>query len=201
MADNWGERVKRYRMRHGLSQERLAVMLGVAQRTVSRWERGEDKPGLDQQRQLRDLAWEPSGTLLDSIAHAVVRCPAPRALSRTRNLRLQVLSRPAIDKRPSVTEWIGRDLVGIACGVLAEMLDDRPLQAGIANGDITCVVATTRSVLQTAEHPTIGTYRTTIGYFFHEGTLYSDAISVPAPPDTSLGYTAIAMDEAVDWRL
>jgi transcriptional regulator with XRE-family HTH domain len=201
MGENWGERVKRYRLRHGLSQGRLALMLGVAQRTVSRWERGEDKPGLDQQRQLRDLAWEPSGTLLESIAHAVVHCPAPRALSRTRSLRLQALSRPAIAKRPSVTEWIGRDLVGIACGVLAEMLDDRPLQAGIANGDIACVVATTRSVLQTAEHPTIGTYRTTIGYFFHDGTLYSDAISVPAPTDACLGYTAIAMDEAVDWRL
>lgn len=200
MSENWGDRVKRYRIRHGLTQERLAVVLGVAQRTISRWERGEDKPSLDQQRQLRDLDWEPTGTLLRSLRHAVAHCPAPRALSRTQNLRLQAVSRPAIIKRPSVTEWIGRDLAGIACGVLAEMLDDRPLQASIGNGEISCILATTRSVLQTAEHPTIGTYRTTIAYFFHEGTLYSDAISVPAPPDTCLGYTAIAMDDAIDWQ-
>jgi transcriptional regulator with XRE-family HTH domain len=200
MSENWGDRVKRYRIRHGLTQERLAAMLGVAQRTISRWERGEDKPSLDQQRQLRDLDWEPTGTLLRSLCHAVAHCPAPRALSRTRSLRLQAVSRPAIIKRPSVTEWVGRDLAGIACGVLAEMLDDRVLQASIANREISCVLATTRSVLQTPEHPTIGTYRTTISYFFHEGTLYSDAISVPAPPDACLGYTAIAMDDAIDWQ-
>jgi transcriptional regulator with XRE-family HTH domain len=200
MSESWGERVKLYRMRHGLTQERLALMLGVAQRTVSRWERGEDKPSLDQQRQLRDLCREPTGTLLRSLAHAVAHCPVPRALSRTRNLRLQAVSRPAVLKRPSVTEWVGRDLVGIACGVLAEMLDDRPLQASIANGEIACILATTRSVLQTAEHPLIGTYRTTIGYFFHEGTLYSDAISTPTPPDARLGYAAIAMDDAIDWQ-
>jgi transcriptional regulator with XRE-family HTH domain len=144
-------------------------MLGVAQRTISRWERGEDKPSLDQQRQLRDLDWEPTGTLLRGLCHAVAHCPAPRALSRTQSLRLQAVSRPAIIKRPSVTEWIGRDLARIACGVLAEMLDDRALQASIGNGEISCVLATTRSVLQTPEHPTIGTYRTTISYFLPRG--------------------------------
>lgn len=200
MGENWGERVKAYRVRHGLTQQSLALMLGVAQKTVSRWERGEDKPSLEQQRQLRDLGWEPGCTLMRSLAHAVLHCPVPRALSRMRSLRLQAVSRPAILKRPSVTEWIGRDLVGIACGVLAEMLEDAPLQTSIANGEIACVVSTTRSVLQTAEHPLIGTYHTTISYFFHEGTLYSDAISVPAAPDACLGYKAVAMDDAVDWR-
>lgn len=198
MGENWSERVKDYRLRHGLTQQRLALMLGVAQKTVSRWERGEDKPSLEQQRQLRDLGWEPSCTLLRSIAQAVTRCPAPRALSRTKNLCLQAVSRPAVLKRPSVTEWIGRDLVGIACGVLVEMLDDTALQTSIANREIACVQATTRSVLRTTEHPSIGTFHTTIGYFFHEGTRFSDAISVPAPTDACLGYRVMAMDDAVD---
>jgi transcriptional regulator with XRE-family HTH domain len=198
MSGDWSERVKRYRLRHGLTQERLAAVLGVAQRTISRWERGQDRPSLEQQRQLRDLGWEPTGTLLRSLAASVMQCPAPRALSRTQNLRLQAVSRPAILKRPSVTEWIGRDLASIACGVLAEMLDDRPLQKSIGNGEISCILATTRSVLQTVEHPRIGTYQTTIAYFFHEGTLYSDAISLPAPPGAVLGYRSIAMDDTVD---
>jgi hypothetical protein len=75
------------------------------------------------------------------------------------------------------------------------MLEDKPLQSGIANREIACVVATTRSVLRTAEHDRIGTYRTAITYFFHDGTLYSDAVSVPASPDAPLGYEAIAMDD------
>ena len=61
------------------------------------------------------------------------------------------------------------------------------------------VVATTRSVLRTAEHEKIGNYRTVITYFFHEGTLYSDAVSVPAPADAVLGYKAVPMDRIGEW--
>jgi DNA-binding XRE family transcriptional regulator len=192
---DWRALIKRYRVRHGLTQGRMAAIVGVSQRTISRWERGDDTPSLEWQRHLRDLGWQPPGTLLASLAASIPYCPFPRALSRTQNLCLQAVSRPAIEKRPSVTEWIGRDLAPIACGILEEMLDDRRLQMSIANREIASVVATTRSVLQTAEHERIGTYRTVITYFFHEGTLYSDAISSPAPLDAPLGYTAVAMDE------
>jgi transcriptional regulator with XRE-family HTH domain len=187
--------IKRYRLRHGLTQVRMALLVGVSQRTISRWERGEDSPNLDWQRRLRDLGWQPPGNLLDSLAAAIPHCPFPRALSRTPNLRLQALSVPAIEKRPSVTEWIGRDLALIATGILEEMLDDKRLQRGIANREFASVVATTRSVLRTAEHEKIGNYRTVITYFFHEGTLYSDAVSVPADMSATLGYRAIPMDE------
>jgi transcriptional regulator with XRE-family HTH domain len=197
MSENWRDLVRLYRTRHGLTQERMASMLGVAQRTISRWERGEDMPSLEQQKRLRDLGWEPTGLLLKSLAVAVRHCPAPRALCRTTNLRLQALSGPAIAKRPSVTEWIGRDLAPIACGLLEEMLEDKPLQRAIANGEIAGIVSTTTSVLRTAEHEQIGAYRTTISYFFHEGTLYSDAISVPAAADTPFGYRPVPMDEII----
>jgi len=75
------------------------------------------------------------------------------------------------------------------------MLDDAPLQRAIAGREIAGIVTTTRSVLRTAEHDNIGAFRTTITYFFHEGTLYSDAVSVPAAPDVSNGYWPIAMDD------
>lgn len=195
MPEDWSTFVWRYRARHGLTQAGLGSIVGVAQRTISRWERGEDRPSLEQQRLLRDLGMEPTAALYQILTTSVANCPAPRALSRMPNLRLLGLSQPAIDKRPSVVEWVGRDLAGIACGVLAEMLEDKPLQKGIANREIACVVATTRSVLRTAEHASIGAYRTTITYFSHDGTLYSDAISVPASGDAPLGYRAIAMDD------
>jgi hypothetical protein len=75
------------------------------------------------------------------------------------------------------------------------MLDDSALQRSIANREIACILTTTRSVLRTREHAEIGTYRTVITYFFHEGTLYSDAVSTLAPADAVLGYKAVPMDE------
>jgi transcriptional regulator with XRE-family HTH domain len=156
-------------MRHALTQGHMAAVMGVSQRTISRWERGEDRPSIAWQRHLRDLGWQPPGTLLRSLAASIPHCTFLRALSRTRNLRLQALSRPAIEKRPSVTEWIGRDLALVACGILEEMLDDSALQRSIANREIACVLTTTRSVLRTREHAEIGTYRTVITYLLPRG--------------------------------
>lgn len=195
MADDWSAIVKHYRQRHGMTQQRFAALLKVSQRTVSRWERGEDRPGLPQQRYLRDLTRIPDTALSARLFQSVANCPMPRALSRTPNIILQAVSRPAIAKRPSVMEWVGCDLSKIATGVLAEMLDDRILQAAIAGGEIACVRATTQSVLRTAEHPDIGKFETTITYFFHDGALYSDAISAPAGADAVCGYLAIPVDD------
>ena len=196
-GEDWSTFVRRYRLRHGLSQVHMGELLGVAQRTVSRWERGDDKPSVAQQKRLRDLGWEPEGTLLRSLYASITHCPAARALTRTSNLELYRLSGPALVKRPSMANWVGHQLAPIACGVLAEIMEDRPLQQAIANGDIQSLITTTRSVLKTEEHDQIGLYLTTITYFFHEGTLYSDAIGVPAPSDAACGYRAVAMDEAI----
>jgi transcriptional regulator with XRE-family HTH domain len=198
MSESWAEVLRRYRMRHALTQERLAGLLGVSQRTISRWERGEDRPSLDRQKQLRDLCREPPSALLRSLIVSVRHSPFPRALSRMPTLQLLAVSPAAIAKRPSITDWIGRDLAKIACGVLEEMLDDRALQRSIAGGDIACVLTTTRSVLRTTEHARIRTYRTIITYCAHDGTIYSDAMAVPAPKSAKLGYKAIAMDAACD---
>lgn len=194
VPDGWAVMVKRYRLRHSLTQDNLGAALGVSQRTISRWERGEDKPSFKQQKLLRDLALCPKAMLSKRLFASVEYCPVPRALSVMPNLRLMALSSPAIKKRPSAVEWIGRDLRWIATGILAEMLEDRALQASIANGGIACVETTTRSVLRTAELPQIGAYHTTVSYFFHDGTLFSDAISVPAEADAECGYRAIPTD-------
>ena len=198
MTEAWHQIVKQYRLRHGLTQQRLAASLNVAQRTVSRWERGEDRPSLSQQRILRDLTRLPDATLSARLFQSVANCPMPRALSRLPGITLLALSAPAIRKRPSMLSMIGQDLVPIATGVLAEMLDDTTLQRGIAGGDIACVRAITQSVLRTPEHANIGTYETTITYFFYDGTLFSDAISTPAADGALCGYRAIPLDELIE---
>lgn len=173
----------------------MAVVIGVPQRRLAVWERGEECPGEAPLKRVLDLMHRLPSELLAGVSQSVVRCELPRALSRTSQLNLQALSGPAIDKRPTIVEWIGENLAPIACGVLKSMLDDAALQRGIANRDIAGVVATTRSVLRTTESDEVGMFRTTINYFFHDGVLYSDAIAVPAPAGEPVGYTAIAADE------
>lgn len=193
MADNWNALLKDYRFRHGLSQRQVAAIIGVSQRTISRWERGEDRPHPEKLKLLRDMTLTTPSELLPKFTLAVSHCPAPRALSMHNSLRLIALSEPAIRKRPSIREYVGSSLVALAEGVLQEMLDDRQLQRDIVNKEIACVVTHTRSVLRTLESADIGNYRTTISYFMIDGTLYSDAVSVPASSNVSLGYEAIAV--------
>lgn len=190
----WNSIIRNCRLRHGLSQARIAAMLGVSQRTVSRWERGEDNPSLAQQRRLRDLGWEPTGSVLQTLHASIIHCPVPRALSRGSRLTLLAVSKPAIEKRPSIVNWIGRDLAPAASGVLAQMLADAELQRAILRKEVSAIVATTHGVLRTADATTITAHRTTISYFHHDGALYSDALSMPTSLDEPCGYLAIPMD-------
>jgi transcriptional regulator with XRE-family HTH domain len=190
----WNTIIRNCRLRHGLSQASIAGHLGVSQRTVSRWERGEDNPSLPQQRRLRELGWEPEGSLLHGLRASILHCPAPRALTRGPRLNLIAVSKPALEKRPSVANLIGRDLAPVATGVLAQMLDDAPLQRAIERKEISAVVATTRSVLRTNDMPRTEVFRTTINYFFHDGVRYNDALSLPTLASDKVGYIAVPME-------
>lgn len=197
MIENWGTIIKKHRLRQGLSQIHLAQWLGVSQRTVSRWERSEDQPSAVAQKRLRDLGLEPPPAMLSNLKMAITHCPVPRAISTKQSMCLLGVSKPAIEKRPSIVNFIGHDLIGLASGILLEMLDDRELQKAIACRDVACVIATTRSVLQTEESIHIGAYRTTISYFIQDGTMYEDAISVPVSPTAICGYQAVPVMHTV----
>jgi len=43
-AENLADNIKDYRRLHGLSQKKLAVLLGIDQKTLAGWERGENQP-------------------------------------------------------------------------------------------------------------------------------------------------------------
>ena len=190
-----GKFFKHFRLRHGLSQARMAALVRVTGRRLAAWENGESEPGSVYQSRVMDVVRDLPSELLAGLSQSVVRCELPRALCKSGRLNLQAVSGPAIDKRPSIVDWIGRDLVPVACGVLASMLDDRELQRAIVKREVAGVVATTQSVLRTNDAGTVGTYRTTINYFFHDNVLYSDAVALPVSPDERSGYTPIMMDE------
>jgi len=44
ITDNIVERMKTYRLTHGLSQEKFAKLIGVDETTVAKWERGKHTP-------------------------------------------------------------------------------------------------------------------------------------------------------------
>lgn len=46
MTESIGPRLKQLREANGLSQSGLAIKLGVASNTISRWERGQQEPPL-----------------------------------------------------------------------------------------------------------------------------------------------------------
>jgi len=198
MPENWSECIRQYRMRFGMTQKELAVKMGVSQRTISRWERGEDQPNVDRQRQLRDFGWKPAGLLLRNLALSVKHCPTPRALCHTSDLLLVEVSAPAITKRPSITNWFGESMKSIATGVLAEILDDRTVQCALRKQELSGMVTTTESVLKTGDAVNFGKFNTTISYFYQDGELYSDAISTPAPADAVCCYQPIYHDEIIE---
>src|SRR6516164_1744928 len=98
MPTRWTELIKQYRFQHGLTQHDVGCLLGVSQKTVSRWESGEHRPSIAQQKQFRDLLCEPSGAIADALRAAVNHCPVPRALCVHKNLILLALSQPALAK-------------------------------------------------------------------------------------------------------
>jgi len=66
LLDNWPSLIKAFRKTHGLKQEVLAILLGVDQTTISRWERGRDRPSLSMQKRLRDRMWKREDSALEA---------------------------------------------------------------------------------------------------------------------------------------
>jgi transcriptional regulator with XRE-family HTH domain len=81
IVEDWGLLTRRFRVLHGLTQKGLGDMFSVSQRTVSRWERNENKPSPECQRRLRDLGREAPGALWDSSVAPTGPASAPGAPS------------------------------------------------------------------------------------------------------------------------
>lgn len=184
-----------FRLRHELSHQRMARLIGISPAQLAAIEQGIEAATPAMRKRVVDISHRLPASLLKRVSNAVVGCDLPRALSRTSRLNLRALSGPAIEKRPSIVNWIGENLAPIACGVLQQMLEDRALQRAIQRREVLAVVTTTRGVLRTAESEFTSAFRTTINYFFHDDVLYSDAIALPVSADERLGFTPLHADE------
>ncbi len=173
----------------------MSSLLDVPVSRYAGWEKCEGAPGQAEHDYVFKLLSDLPSELMAGLRERVVNCNLSRALSKSTRLNLQCISGPALEKRPSISNWLGRNMAPIATGVLRTMLDEKDLQRAIAKREVAGIVSTTRSVLQTVEADSVPTYRTTITYFYHDGELYSDAIGLPVDADERLGFTPIMFDE------
>ena len=176
----------------------MADLCSLQPKRLAAVEREETEPSPELVGRLIDLSHRLPSELVSSLTTSVGRSGLPRALSRSNKLRLEALSGPAIQERPQIVDWIGRDLAPVACGVLRSILEDSALQRAIRKREVASIVTTTRSVLRIEDADEIGTFRTTINYFFHDGVLFSDAIPVPASESERMGFTPLMVDELGD---
>ena len=109
MQPEWSILTKRYRRQFGLTQHGMGQLLGVSQKTVSRWESGENQPSLAQQQQFRELLRKPGNAVSAVLRAAVAHCPAKRMLALHKNCTLLAASKPSSPWSPP--SWIGSGAV------------------------------------------------------------------------------------------
>lgn len=78
--DGFSASIRSLRRDGNLSQQALGAFLGVSQRTISRWERGVDRPGAALMERLAALMVDENASRLPAIFEAVQNAPAPLAL-------------------------------------------------------------------------------------------------------------------------
>lgn len=78
--EDFAARIRTFRRQSRLSQQALAAFLGVGQRTVSRWERGVDRPSSALQERLDALIGGKGSSQLPTIYEAILNSPVPLAL-------------------------------------------------------------------------------------------------------------------------
>ena len=100
---NIGERIQALRKARGLSQEELAVQIGVSRQSVSKWEAGQSQPDLDKVLALSDFF----GVTTDYLLRTQPQAAAVQTVSTERRPRL---------------EPMGYMVIGLAINLIAVIL-------------------------------------------------------------------------------
>lgn len=130
------DQIKAWRQAKSLKQAKLAVMLGVTQATVSRWEAGQDEPSRELRARLLDLiAGDLKGTApLEQklIEHQL----GYRILVETSGVRMLGLTRQLRELWPDFTVRVGQYLEDYCVNEAAQMFGDPVMKAEMLSGNI-----------------------------------------------------------------
>jgi len=95
ISDDYPERVRRLRVEHGLTQERLAELLGVSFATVNRWENAQSRPSpLAWEKVLRAESLGAQALSEEQLSGERVREPAPAYAASGQLPRLDFAAKP-----------------------------------------------------------------------------------------------------------
>lgn len=144
-----GDEIRSARKRAGLSQGRLAELVGVSMRTVGNWERGESAPGIAEPRLMDVLAGHlqvsddaPRRSRFEAVSDAELLAEIAARFSRSAPAREEGeedAQRPATTKgagsgRPALVPPLDPDLEE-ALDNLPDEADERPpRQGGLSSG-------------------------------------------------------------------
>lgn len=144
MADTqWLMDVRAFRAENNLTQHDLAIFLGVSQKTISRWERGVDQPGLEIRKRLETLLADGTGSRMPALYEAVRDAVVPLALIdgagtilvASRNFSALAAPPVSAPPKPLPTVLVVEDDCSVLKATRAALKRWNFLSTGVDNGD------------------------------------------------------------------
>lgn len=135
------ENIRAFRRAKGLSQEELAVKLGVVRQTVSKWEQGLSVPDSDLLISLSEALETPVSTLLGETVTEPEADSLRAICEKLEIINLQLAERKALRRR--TLHWLLIALCGVIAAVFAALYVLRSPYLGWDYGDPETAVAGT----------------------------------------------------------
>jgi len=178
--------IRRWRKAAGLKQGGLAVLLGVTQATVSRWENGIDQPSAEVYAKIRTLIGKPTFSQIGLEQAMVTRMPGLRALVDLDGMRLLATSQAFKAVWSELVAAEGQMLADHLIGLSQDLFIDQSIANSIRRNEIAMIAAVSDRHLNgfgdhAFRHYWAATYRKV-------GSRYLAEISFEAcEPDAELG--------------
>lgn len=165
LQDQYGKKLKEWRLQHGLNQRYVAERLNVTQATVSRWERGVDGPSQSHVRRLKGLLHQAEvNTCLQIERIGIAGLTSARAIFATDGLELMAWSNgfeklwPKNHVGKTLESITDRYLIDDVVGEAANLLHDPETQYHLAANHVVAMSCVTQRSTRFEDHHAF-TYR------------------------------------------
>ena len=133
--------IRRWRKASGLKQGGLAVLLGVSQAAVSRWENGIDQPSAAVYAKIRTLIGTPTFSQIGLEQAVISRMPGIRALVDLDGMRLLATSQAFKTLWPEVVTAEGERFADHLLDQTRDLYNDAAIMSAIRSNEIAMIAA------------------------------------------------------------